>query len=181
MAKIPAARKAATTAKTAKTAETYDHKDKELLLRPDVGLQAQFRKKKPPKTYRFDSSLDPNLSWDISADREKAESLIAQIETASSQFDNTTDPAEASRLASEIRCAAAGLKRLSQPFLNWAGKAEHVELSVPTLPLFVHERLSTQAILESVGRHKRDKQMALDLFQDTNLDIADRILRAYEH
>ncbi len=32
-------------------AESYTHEE-EALLRPDVGTQAQFRKKKPPKTYR---------------------------------------------------------------------------------------------------------------------------------
>jgi hypothetical protein len=31
------------------------------LLRPDVGTQASFRKKKPPHTYRYDSSLSPYL------------------------------------------------------------------------------------------------------------------------
>jgi adenine-specific DNA-methyltransferase len=43
-----------------KKAETYRHEE-EALLRPDVGTQAQFRKKKPPKTYRYDASLSPSL------------------------------------------------------------------------------------------------------------------------
>ena len=46
------------------SAQSYGHKDKESLLRPDVGLQAQFKTKRLPKTYRYDSSLDPELSWD---------------------------------------------------------------------------------------------------------------------
>ena len=46
--------------------------------------------------------------------------------------------------------ALARLKALSQPFLNWAGKAERISFDVPTLPLFVHERLSTKAILETL-------------------------------
>lgn len=29
-------------------------------MRPDVGTQ----KRKPPKTYRYDTSLDPALNWD---------------------------------------------------------------------------------------------------------------------
>lgn len=28
-------------------ADTYQHKDKQSLLRPDIGLQAQFKQKKP--------------------------------------------------------------------------------------------------------------------------------------
>ena len=65
-----------------KSAQAYDHKEEKLLLRPDVGLQPQFKQKKPPKTYRYDPSLDPALSWDINADRERAEALIAKIEKA---------------------------------------------------------------------------------------------------
>lgn len=44
--------------------ESYRHPTAESLLRPDVGTQAQFRKKKPHATYRYDSSLDPAMSWD---------------------------------------------------------------------------------------------------------------------
>jgi len=43
--------------------------------------------------------------------------------------------------------------------------------------LFTHERLSTEAILKSVQTHKQQ----LDLFADTKLDLAERVLRAYEH
>src|SRR5439155_1011497 len=141
--------------------------EEKLLLRPDVGLQPQFKAKKAPKTYRYDPSLDPALSWDVNADRERGEALIARIETA-------PDVAQAT-------AAAAELKRMSRPFLNWAGKAERREFSVPTLPLFVHERLSTQAILQSVTSHKRDKQQSLRLFADEELDVTDRLLKAYEH
>jgi adenine-specific DNA-methyltransferase len=40
--------------------------------------------------------------------------------------------------------AVAALKRMQTPFLNWAGKAERQSFEVPTLPPFVHERLSRQ-------------------------------------
>lgn len=40
-----------------------------------------------------------------------------------------------------LRDAVDQLKRLSKPFLNWTGKAERLSFDVPTLPLFVHERL----------------------------------------
>jgi len=59
--------------------ENYRYDEQEVLLRPDIGLQAQFKKKKNPKTYRYDSSLDPELSWDINVDREYAETLISKI------------------------------------------------------------------------------------------------------
>ncbi len=150
-----------------KAAQAYEHKKEKLLLRPDVGLQPHFKPKKPAKTYRYDPSLDPALSWDIKADRERAEALIARIE-------KTGDIAEA-------KTAAAELRQMSRPFLNWAGKAERHEFTVPTLPLFVHERFSTQAILRSVKSHKRDKQETLRLFADEEMDVTDRLLKAYEH
>jgi adenine-specific DNA-methyltransferase len=147
----------------ADSTQVYEHKEHYALARPDVGLQAQFKKKKPPATYRYDPSLDPELSWDINAGRELAERLIEQIRTAET--------------LEEARAAAEQLKRMSSPFLNWAGKAERGELTVPTLPLFVHERLSTKGILEAVRTRKRQ----LDFFADLEMDITDRILRAYEH
>src|SRR5438876_7767099 len=149
--------------KQAKAAKAYDHKETEAVLRPDIGIQAQFKKRKEPARYRYDRSLDPQVSWDINADREYAESLIEKVRSATSIQD--------------AHSAAEELKRISSPFLNWAGKAERNSFSVPTLPLFTHERLSTEAILKSVQTHKQQ----LDLFADAKLDLAERVLRAYEH
>ena len=44
-------------------AASYQHPEAQSPMRPDVGTQAQFRKKKPPATYRYDSSLSPALEW----------------------------------------------------------------------------------------------------------------------
>ena len=151
-----------------KKAEAYNHNNAKTLLRPDVGLQAQFKQRRPPKTYRFDPSLDPSLSWDEgNPEREQAEVLIQKIRTA-----KTLDDAKAN---------AETLGRMTRPFLKWAGKAERVEFTAPTLPLFVHERLSTKAILETLSRRKRDKTTQMTLFGDTNIDLTDRVLKAYEH
>ena len=71
---------------------------------------------------------------------------------------------------------------MSKPFLNWAGKAERLSFDVPTMPLFIHERLSTKAIIETLSGHRRDKQETMfDLFGDPQHSIADQMLRAYEH
>ena len=60
--------------------ETYQHPTADSLMRPEVGTQAQFRKKKEPVKYRYDSSLDPAMSWDEGhAAREEGEALIRQI------------------------------------------------------------------------------------------------------
>ena len=73
----------------------------------------------------------------------------------------------------------ARLKSLTKPFLSWTGKSERQQIAVPTIPLFVHERHSTQAILETLESYKT-AGTTLDLFGDPELDIADK-LDAYEH
>ena len=50
--------------KPTQQAESYKHPESTNLMRPEVGTQAQFKKKKPPVTYRYDSSLLPALDWD---------------------------------------------------------------------------------------------------------------------
>ena len=47
-----------------KPADSYLHPADTVPMRPEIGTQANFRKKKAPKTYRYDSSLSPSLEWD---------------------------------------------------------------------------------------------------------------------
>src|SRR5271166_2825707 len=76
-----ATRKGRANARTGRSeAKTYRHPEAESLLRPDVGVQAQFRKRKPPVTYRYDSSLSPALDWDgQNSSREKGENKLSVI------------------------------------------------------------------------------------------------------
>lgn len=163
--------------------DAYTHGQK-AVQRPDVGVQEQFTKKKPPKTYRYDSSLDPALSWDENRDRELAEWLLGLIEQAAEKgekpvFGTPQEWKGGGVRVESIRAAVGLLKRLTKPFLNWAGKAERHQISVPTVPLFVHERHSTKAILDGI-RHRKAKGTTLDMFGDAKLDIGER-LDAYEH
>jgi adenine-specific DNA-methyltransferase len=128
--------------------------------------------------------LSPALDWDgQNLGRELGEWLLAKIEEAS-----RLDPPH---LFGEPRAfgdvevggladAVERLKALSRPFLDWAGKAERLSFDVPTLPLFVHERLSTKAILETLSGHARDRQMEMQLFADPQLPLHQQ-LEAYEH
>jgi adenine-specific DNA-methyltransferase len=146
-------------------AAPYKHPEAKSLMWPEVGMQAQFKKKKPPKTYRYDSSLSAVLDWDAkNPAREQGETLIKQVLDAKS--------------LEEAKAAASKLKSLSKPFLNWAGKAERLSFDVPTLPLFIHERLSTKAIIETLAGHKTDKQEdMLALFDDPQHLIAYQVLK----
>jgi adenine-specific DNA-methyltransferase len=176
----------------AKATEVYKHPEAELLLRPEVGTQAQFRKKKLPKKYRYDDSLAPAMEWDgQNSVRVMGEWLLAMIEQASRlepphTFSKAEHLKDSSGLivasVTGLQDAVEQLKRIERPFLNWAGKAERLSFDVPTLPLFVHERLSTKAILETLKGHKRDRQFSMfDLFGTEEHSITDQVLRAYEH
>ena len=164
----PAKRKKKSGTVEAPRASSYRHPEADAPMRPEIGTQASFRKKKPPKTYRFDSSLSPALDWDgQNPARERGEALLQRI------IDSKDLP--------EAQDAARELARMSKPFLDWAGKAERLSFDVPTLPLFVHERLSTKAILETLTKHRRDQQQELELFADPKHSITEQVLRAYEH
>jgi adenine-specific DNA-methyltransferase len=175
---------------TSRIADPYQHTI-ETPMRPEVGMQAQFRKKKAPKKYRYDDSLDPALSWDgQNSTRELGEWLLAKITDASklpaphlfAQPEQFTGAGGESLLTvSGLEDAVAQLGRLGEPFLNWSGKAERLSMDVPTLPLFVHERLSTKAILETLKGHVRegvDEQIGL--FGDKRQPLGQK-LRPYEH
>ena len=177
-----ATRKKTTTPAAAPTAASYEHKGAEALIRPEVGVQARFKKRKPPAKYAYDPSLAPSMQWDGgNPAREQGEALIAQIEQAAQSLTAAKTPDEQARAQSDLREATAALKAMSRPFLEWAGKAERLSFEVPTLPLFIHERLSTQAILESLKGFKAGGQMALDFFGHPDRDMAEQLLKAYEY
>lgn len=151
----------------AKPAKPYKHPEADSPMRPEVGTQAQFKKKLPPKTYKYDSSLSPVMEWDgQNPAREQGEALVRQVLESES--------------LEQAKAAASKLKALSKPFLNWAGKAERLSFDVPSLPLFIHERLSTKAILETLKGHRKQGEL-FDLFSDPQHSIADQVLRAYEY
>ncbi|MBK7057606.1 MAG: site-specific DNA-methyltransferase [Leptospiraceae bacterium] len=67
------------------------------------------------------------------------------------------------------------------PNLDWAGKAEHLSFEVPTLPLFVHERLSTEAIINTLTGHRKSGVGEMgSLFADPTRNFAEQ-LKSYEH
>ena len=162
---------------------TYSHQQ-EAVQRPDVGVQPEFDARKPPKSYRYDSSLAPELVWDESAERDMAEWLLGLVEKAAEEGEQAVfqEPqlwlGTGEKFRSLAECIAR-LRSLTKPFLNWTGKAERQQISVPTIPLFVHERHSTQAILETLESYK-SAGSTLDLFGDPELDVTDK-LDAYEH
>ena len=166
---------------------SYGHPESKALLRPEIGAQTHFKKTKPPQKYRYDDSLSPSLEWDgQNPARELGEWLLACIEEAARlpaphQFPKAQQFGDAKVFG--LADALQALRALGKPFLNWAGKAERLSFEVPTVPLFVHERLSTKAIVETLKGHRRDKQedFMAGLFGDPRQDLADQITKAYEY
>ena len=80
----------------------FEHPEAQSPMRPDVSTQAAFKKKKPPVTYRYDSSLSPALDWDgQNPARAQGEAEIARIEELSrrpAQIDPEQDPDEFRRI-----------------------------------------------------------------------------------
>jgi len=171
--------------------QAYSHPEATSPARPEIGAQAHFKKTKAPAKYRYDSSLAPELVWDEgNPAREHAENLIAELSDHGLKLAALAmqDPckerdAEIQRLEKAIREAKRALATMSGPFLNWTGKAERPSFEVPTLPLFIHERLSTKAILETLSGHKRDKQddFLSSLFGSQDRSLHDQALKAYEY
>jgi adenine-specific DNA-methyltransferase len=178
-----------TKAPKTKSAKNYQHPESESPMRPEVGTQAQFKKKLPPKTYRYDSSLSPALDWDgKNPAREQGESQLAIAETQLKELHSklSVKPEVWKEVAGQVGKAQESvrkLKAMSKPFLNWAGKAERLSFDVPSLPLFIHERLSTKAILETLKGHRFDRNQAtmFDLWGDPQHSVTDQVLRAYEY
>lgn len=186
---------------TASGADGYRHPEATSPLRPDVGTQSQFKKKKPPATYRYDSSLAPALEWDgQNPAREQGEQALAELLQATQELAAVEaalasesalagDDLKALRgrlgdLRAKVQGASEALRAIGKPFLNWAGKAERLSFDVPTLPLFVHERLSTKAIIETLTGHRRNKETQgtlFDLYGDPEHSVTDQVLKAYEH
>jgi adenine-specific DNA-methyltransferase len=171
--------------------QAYSHPEATSPARPEIGAQAHFKKTKAPAKYRYDSSLAPELLWDEgNPAREDAEKLIAeladhglQLAALAMQAPSKQRDAEIQRLEKTIREAKRALATMSGPFLNWTGKAERPSFEVPTLPLFIHERLSTKVILDSLAGHKRDKQddFLTSLFGCQDRSLHDQVLKAYEY
>jgi len=151
---------------TTKDAQTY----RASRIRPagpaEIGAQAHFKKTKPPTA----TALIPrsHRRWNGTAEsargtRAKPFSTNSRVRIADCRFGQNNRrppnaPPPSAALQSEIRSLQSEIQKISGPFLNWSGKAERLSFDVPTLPLFVHERLSTSAILDTLKGHRRDKQ-----------------------
>jgi adenine-specific DNA-methyltransferase len=178
------ARTPAATVDPAAAVKDYRHQQ-EATARPDAGAAPRFRAKRETTTYRYDSSLSPALDWDTNPARDTASWLLTAIEEAAALPNQTfptmrelrgADGTVLMRVAG-LQDALAALKRMQAPFLNWTGKAERLSFDVPTLPLFVHERLSTEAIVQTLEGHRKRaaQEDQFSLFGDPQMPMSKQV------
>lgn len=177
--------------KAAPEARGYVHATTDMAARPEIGVAPRLRSKAPPVRYRYDSSLSPALDWDTAPARDAGAFLLSCVDEAAALPSPQLFPAprvlkggdgEPLLTIAGLQDALAALKRMQRPFLDWAGKAERAAFDVPTMPLFVHERLSTAAIVETFKAHekKAPQSTLFDLFADPRRPLAEQV-RSYEH
>ena len=129
---------------------SYRHLDKRV-NNPEVGMVHPENDPDQPKTkWAYDPHIDPALQFDSS--RSRIEKLI--------------DDALASGDKDRMQDALKELKRLQEPYLNWAGKAERTSFEIDTVSLHVHERIDPASILSAIcKRMKGEKEGGEKAFQ----------------
>jgi adenine-specific DNA-methyltransferase len=118
---------------------SYRHADRRK-NNPEVGMVDPDTDPAQPKTtWAYDPHIDPALQFDVG--RAGIERFI--------------DDALANGDEATMRGALEELRRLSQPYLNWTGKAERGSFAVDTVSLHVHERIDPSSILGAVRKRMK--------------------------
>ena len=122
-------------AKTQAQTGAYTHSEAKAIIRPEVGVQSHAAAKpkfrREPASYRYDSSLAPQLQWDEgNPARERGEALIARIAELADALAGAGDAKGRGSLGA-LRTATDELRAVSRPFLDWAGKAERLRRADP--------------------------------------------------
>jgi len=125
---------------------TYLHNDRRK-NNPQVGLvKPETDRDEVKTTWVYDPHIDPALQFDIG--RSDIEKLI--------------DRALESGSETVMREALLELKRMSDVYLNWTGKAERTSFEVDTVSLHVHERIDPKTILEAVKKSFKKKTKVVE-------------------
>lgn len=163
------ARRQRNTAETKKRSlEHYEHKGKERLNNPPVGLVTPDTDPDAgqKKRYAYDPHLAPELNFDSRKVRDELASVIERGLTAST--------------LEEARAALETLKKAQEPYLNWAGKAERTSFQVPTVSLHVHERIEPRTIIEAVRKRNGEALQQLSFFEQDERPLRQEV-EFYKH
>ena len=131
---------------------------------PPAGLEAQgMVRDEPTVQLRYNAHLPPVLR--SASDAEAADRLPELL--AAARLRALTDD-EAATLGMAVR--------QHQPWLEWSGKREKSAFEVDPVPLHMHERVATEAILQVLAREDVNR----DLFADPQHDYAQAV-QFYRH
>lgn len=132
----------------------YLHRAKRL-NNPPAGLAAEGRAAEPPRmAYAYNPHRPPTLRFDATGRADRAAELA--------------DAAIQRPLTAEEGAELQALLSAHEPWIEWAGKREKPGFEVDPVALHIHERVSTQAILNAVRRQDSPRS----LFADPDLDPA---------
>ena len=134
---------------------------------PPAGLEAQGRvRHEPPVSLRYNAHLPPVLRSAADTGAADTADHLQELLAAARQRALTEDEA----------AALGGAVRQHQPWLEWSGKRETATFEVDPVPLHMHERVATEAILQVLKR----QDVHRDLFADPQHDYA-KAVQFYRH
>ena len=141
----------------------YRHQDATRKNNPPASIAAEgWTPYLPQIPYSYSPRLPPELRFDPTGSADD----IPELLTRARQGPLTDE---------EIRVLAHAL-RMHQPWLEWAGKREAKGFMVDPVPLNIHERVSTQAILKVAMR----QDVTRDLFADPEQEYREAV-QFYQH
>lgn len=156
------------TSTTKRSIESYEHRDKERVNNPPVGLVTPETDPDSgqQKKYAYDPHLDPVLSFDGGKLRDELAAVIERGLAACTLED--------------AKAALKTLRNAQEPYLNWAGKAEHTSFEVPVVSLHVHERIDPRTIIEAVRKRNGEAIRQVSLFEQEEKPLRQAI-EFYQH
>ena len=148
---------------SADTVQTVKHRARRKNI-PPAGLDAQGRVEEAPRVrHHYNPHLSPLLR--VADDPAAADRLPVLLQIAR----------ERALSDDEARLLATALRR-HEPWLEWSGKRERPWFEVEPMPLHIHERVSTQAMLRVLAREDVNR----DLFADPQQSYAEAV-QFYRH
>mgnify|MGYP000601388954 CR=1 FL=1 len=129
-------------------------------------MDAETDREEGKRTYAYDPHIDPSLQFDQTSIRKKVEDII--------------DSGLSAQKLEEAKAALKELKKMQEPYLNWAGKAERTTFEVPTVSLHVHERIDPRTIIEAVRKKNGPQQQSFFEMWEENPPLREAI-EFYKH
>lgn len=147
---------------------THQHTDHQRPVIPDAGVTSGDLPKAKRQEYAYSPHLDPILRSDLTGAADRVGAIVDKVEQG------VTLSVDEKRILRSVASA------YEHPWVEWAGKNEaemRKIFQVDDVGLHIHERVSSQAIINAV---RRDDGMQSDLFIRPKLE-RDKQVQYYRH